>query len=195
MTRLLATKRIGKTYSQDEADSLRARKGWQFKQSEKNSVGWRRVVPSPNPIDILNKDVIETLARSGNIVISAGGGGIPVFYDQQGNLRTVDAVIDKDMTSSLLAAEIGANEFYILTDVPFIYENFGLPGQKKLEFLNYSDTKMHLEKGTFGEGSMAPKIKACLNFIERGGDKSIITEARKLADKSFGSKITKEYEL
>ncbi|WP_163713984.1 carbamate kinase [Mangrovibacterium lignilyticum] len=188
------TKRIGKIYSQDEAERLQTEKNWQFKPTGKNKGGWRRVVPSPSPIDILNKDVIELLAKAGNIVITGGGGGIPVYYDKKGYLRTVDAVIDKDMTSSLLAAEIGADEFYILTDVPYVFKDFGLSTQEKLEFLNYADTTTHLEKGTFEEGSMAPKIKACLNFLERGGQKSIITEARKLADKSFGSKITMEYE-
>ena len=188
------SKRIGKIYNQQEAEQLEVAKGWRFKPSGKNNGGWRRVVPSPDPIEILNKDIIERLARDGNIVITTGGGGIPVFYDENGDLRTVDAVIDKDMTSALLASAIGANEFYILTDVPFIYKDYGLASQEKLEFLNYTDTKVHLEKGTFGEGSMAPKVRACLYFIEHNGDKSIITEAKKLADKSYGSKITMEYE-
>ena len=191
---LTPTKRIGKLYSEEEASVLQKQRGWQFKPSGKNTGGWRRVVPSPKPIDIINKDVIAQLANDGNIVITAGGGGIPVYLDAQNDLRTIDAVIDKDMTSALLAAEIGAEEFYILTDVPYIFKDFGLPTQEKLEFLNYADTLKHLEKGTFGEGSMAPKIMACLHFLERGGQKSIITEAKKLADKTFGSKITMEYE-
>lgn len=188
------TKRIGRTYSQDEAEKLQHEKGWQFKPSGKSNGGWRRVVASPEPVEIMNRDVIEKMAREGTIVITTGGGGIPVFYDENNELRTLDAVIDKDMTSALLASEIGANEFYILTDVPFIYKDFGLPTQEKLEFLNYADTKNHLEIGTFGEGSMAPKIRACLYFIEHGGEKSVITEAKKLEDKSYGSKITMHYE-
>lgn len=188
------SKRIGKIYGQAEAGHLQKTKGWLFKPSTKNDGGWRRVVPSPDPIDILNKDVIETMARDGNIVITAGGGGIPVYYDDNNVLRTIDAVIDKDMTSSLLATEIGANEFYILTDVPFIFKDYGLPTQEKLEFLDYADTKMYLERGTFGEGSMAPKIRACLRFVEKGGEKSVITEAKKLDDKSYGSKITMYYD-
>lgn len=188
------TKRIGKTYSQAEAEKLHFEKGWQFKPSGKSNGGWRRVVASPEPVEILNRDVIEKMARDGNIVITTGGGGIPVYYDENGDLRTLDAVIDKDMTSALLAAEIGANEFYILTDVPFIFKDFGLPSQEKMEFLDYADTKIHLDKGTFGEGSMAPKIKACLYFIEHGGEKSVITEAKKLEDRSYGSKITMHYE-
>lgn len=188
------SKRIGKIYSKPEAEKLEQTKGWLFKPSTKNDGGWRRVVPSPEPLDILNKDVIENMARAGNIVITAGGGGIPVYFDANNDLRTVDAVIDKDMTSSLLATEIGANEFYILTDVPFIYKDFGLPTQEKLEFLDSADTRMYLEKGTFGEGSMAPKIRACLRFVEKGGEKSVITEAKKLEDKSYGSKITLHYD-
>ena len=90
---------------------------------------------------------------------------------------------------------IGAEEFYILTNVSFIYKDFGLPTQEKLEFLNYKDTKEYLEKGTFGEGSMAPKIVAAMKFVENGGIKSIITEASKLEDKRYGSKITMEYEM
>ena len=134
------------------------------------------------------------MLNSGNIVIAAGGGGIPVYFDEQKDVRTVDAVIDKDLASSLLASNINANELYILTDVSFIYKDFGLPTQEKLEFLDYNDTKKYLENGTFAEGTMEPKIKACLNFIEKGGEKSVITEAKKLEDKSYGSKITLHYE-
>lgn len=187
-------KGIGKIYTQEEAEKLTLVKKWIFKPSGKTSGGYRRVVASPEPKDVINKSVIEMLARSGNIVIAAGGGGIPVYYDENKDVRTLDAVIDKDMASSLLATQIGADELYILTDVSFIYKDFGKPTQEKLEFLNYTDTKEYLEKGTFGEGSMAPKIRACLRFIKNGGRKSVITEAKKLEDKSFGSKITMEYE-
>lgn len=188
------TKRIGKTYNEADANLLHDQKGWQFKPSLKHQRAWRRVVPSPTPIDILNKGIIGHMVREGNIVITAGGGGIPVYLDEEKNVRTVDAVIDKDMTSALLASSIQADEFFILTDVPFIYKDFGLPSQEKLEFLDYADTLRHLHAGTFGEGSMAPKIRACLNFIENGGQKSVITEATKLEDKSYGSKITMYYD-
>lgn len=186
------SKRIGKVYSKTEADKLTAQKGWEFKPTSKSKNGYRRVVPSPAPVSIMNKETICQLLENGNIVIAAGGGGIPVYFDEENVMRTLDAVIDKDMASSLLATNVGANELYILTDVPFIYKDFGLKTQTKLEFLNYADTKKHLENGTFAEGTMEPKIKACLNFIKNGGNKSIITEATKLADKSYGSKITKD---
>ena len=188
------SKRIGKVYNKAEANRLAKQKGWDFKPTSKSKDGYRRVVPSPTPVDIVNKDIIRQLLENGNIVIAAGGGGIPVYFDEDNNLRTLDAVIDKDMASGMLATNIDANELYILTDIPFIYKNFGEETQQKLEFLNYSDTLKHLENGTFAEGTMEPKIKACLNFIKNGGSKSIITEATKLADKSYGSKITMNYD-
>ncbi len=188
------SKRIGKTYSKEEADRLYYEKNWIFKPSSKVKDGYRRVVPSPAPIEIINKEIIELLVKNGNIVIAAGGGGIPVYYDEEKNVRTVDAVIDKDRASGLLATNIGADELYILTDVSFIYKDYGLPTQEKLEFLNYADTMKYLEEGTFAEGTMEPKIRACLDFIKSGGKKSVITEAKKLEDKSYGSKITMEYD-
>jgi carbamate kinase len=191
---LKPAKGIGKIYSEEEALKLQQEKGWLFKPSAKTRGGWRRMVPSPQPIDIINLQTIEQLVRAGNIVIAAGGGGIPVYYDENNDLRTADSVIDKDLASALLASKINANEFYILTDVSFIYKDFGLPTQEKLEFLNYADTLNYLEAGTFAEGTMAPKINACLYFIKNGGEKSVITEAKKLEDKSYGSKITMEYD-
>ena len=188
------SKRIGKMYSEEEAEKLTREKGWILKPSAKSGGGYRRVVPSPVPLEIINKETIDLLVKNGNIVIAAGGGGIPVYYDEQGNVRTLDAVIDKDMASSLLATNINADELYILTDVSFIYKDFGLPTQEKLEFLNYADTVKYLEMGTFSEGTMEPKIRACLSFIKNGGKKSVITEAKKLEDKSYGSKITMDYE-
>jgi carbamate kinase len=188
------SKRIGKFYSWEEAEKLSTEKNWIFKPSTKLEGTYRRVVPSPVPLEIINKEIIELLVKNGNIVIAAGGGGIPVYFDEEKNVRTLDAVIDKDMASSLLATNINADELYILTDVSFIYKDFGKPTQEKLEFLDYNDTLKYLEAGTFAEGTMEPKIRACLNFIKNGGKKSVITEAKKLEDKSFGSKITMNYE-
>jgi carbamate kinase len=187
-------KGIGRIYPEEEAKKLELLKRWIFRPSGKSTGGYRRVVPSPEPVDIMNKEIIHSLARSGNIVIAAGGGGIPVYLDEENMVRTTDAVIDKDMASSLLASLTGADELYILTDVPFIFKDFGKSTQEKLEFLDYADTLKYLQMGTFGEGSMAPKIRACLKFLEKGGKKCIITEAKKLEDKRFGSKITLHYE-
>lgn len=187
-------KRIGKIYTKDEADELSSRKGWVFKEEVKKDNGYRRVVPSPTPVGVINWSVIQELVRQGNIVIAAGGGGVPVYYDENHDIRTAEAVIDKDMASSLLATEIGADEFYILTDVPYIFINYKKPNQEIKEFLDYKDTMEYLREGQFAKGSMEPKIIACLNFIKNGGRKSVITEAFKLADKKYGSKITMEYE-
>jgi carbamate kinase len=187
-------KRIGKIYKREEAEQLRTQKGWIFKEEVKTEGGYRRVVPSPVPVGIMNESIIRDLARSGNIVIAAGGGGVPVYLDEKMDVRTAEAVIDKDMASSLLATRIGADEFYILTDVPYIYINYKKPDQEIKEFLNYVDALKYLNEGQFAKGSMAPKIEACLNFIKNGGKMSVITEAFKLADKKYGSKITMEYE-
>jgi len=187
-------KRVGKIYTREEADALAGSKGWLFREEVKTRGGFRRVVPSPVPTGVINDSIIKDLAVNGNIVIAAGGGGVPVYIDEKNDVRPAEAVIDKDLASSLLASQIGADEFYILTDVPYIYINFNKPNQEVKEFLNYADTLKYLKEGHFARGSMAPKIEACLNFIKNGGRMSVITEAFKLADTKYGSKITMEYE-
>jgi carbamate kinase len=187
-------KRIGKIYTAGQAGELTKSKGWIFKEEVKVEGGFRRVVPSPQPAGIMNEKIIRNLAIEGNIVIAAGGGGVPVYLDENNDVRTTEAVVDKDLASSLLATMIGADEFYILTDVPYIYINYKKPDQEIKEFLNYEDALKYLNEGQFSKGSMAPKVQACLNFIKSGGKKSVITEAFKLEDKKYGSKITMEYE-
>ena len=156
--------------------------------------GCRRVVPSPAPIDFKNAALVERMARSGSIVITGGGGGIPVYVDGEGMLQPLEGVIDKDLASAMIGARVKADELYILTDVPYIYKDFRKPTQEVLEFLDYADAMKYLEAGTFGEGSMAPKIRACLSFVEKGGQKAVITEATKLEDRRYGSKITMHYD-
>jgi carbamate kinase len=187
-------KRVGKIYNKEQADKLHQEKGWIFKEEVKAEGGWRRVVPSPLPIRIMNENVVETLARQGNIVIASGGGGIPVYIDDKGQVRPSEAVIDKDMASSLLAARIKADEFYVLTDVPYVYINYKKPDQKKLDPLDVADARKYLEAGMFSEGSMAPKIKAAVQFVEKGGEKSVITESKLLKDKAYGTRIIAKYE-
>ncbi len=187
-------KRVGKIYNKEEADKLTADKGWEFREEVKANGGWRRVVPSPKPISIMNEKVIEALARQGNVVIAVGGGGVPVYIDEKNDVRPAEAVIDKDLATALLGARIKADEFYILTDVPYVYINYKKPNEEIKEFLNKADTEKYLAEGQFAQGSMAPKIKACLQFIEQGGKKSVITEATKLEDRTYGTKITMEYE-
>jgi len=188
------TKRVGKAYTEAEAQKLTTEKGWIFKKSSKSEDGYRRVVPSPIPIRIFNTDTIEHIARQGVIVIAVGGGGIPVSIDEDGMVRAEEAVIDKDRASSLLASTIKADELYILTDVPYIYINFKKENQEIKEFLNVQDAEKYLKEGMFGEGSMAPKIEAAIDFVKNGGAKSVITESTKLADKKYGSKITMNYD-
>jgi carbamate kinase len=183
-------KRIGRSYSPEMAEKLRKEKGWIFKDEKKSEGGLRRVVASPEPLEILNTDIIKYLVSEGNIVIAAGGGGIPVYIDAKSNYRPVEAVIDKDMASALLAVKISADEFYMLTDVPYVFLNYKKPDQQIAEFINRDDARKYLQMGMFGEGSMAPKMEAALFFIEHGGSKSVITEATKLENKKFGSRIT-----
>jgi carbamate kinase len=184
------TKRIGKLYNKEQADELSDKKGWVFKESPKKKGAWRRVVPSPKPIAIMNEDIIKNLVNSGVIVIAAGGGGIPVYYDENGMLQSLEAVIDKDAASSLLASNIGADEFYILTDVPYVYSKYGTPKQKMIEFMTKKDVLRMLDEKAFGEGNMLPKIKSALRFVENGGGKSVITEASKLENRKYGTRIT-----
>ncbi|MCT4638028.1 MAG: carbamate kinase [Bacteroidales bacterium] len=188
------TKRVGRIYTKEQADALKAEKGWQFKEEVKADGGWRRVVASPKPVEVMNEKIVQRLASEGVIVIATGGGGIPVSYNEDGTITSQEAVIDKDSANSLLASRIKADEFYVLTDVPYVYINFKQPNEKKLDFLDRADTLKYIEDGMFAEGSMAPKIRASLNFVENGGKKSVITEATKLVDRSFGTKITLNYE-
>ncbi|MGM0666718.1 MAG: carbamate kinase [Bacteroidota bacterium] len=187
-------KRVGKIYDKAAADELHKTKGWIFKEEVKVKDGYRRVVPSPRPIKVMNDEIIEDLARKGNIVIASGGGGVPVYIDEKNDVRPSEAVIDKDMASALLASEIKADEFYILTDVPYVYLNYKKEGELALDHIDYEDTLRYLNEGQFSKGSMAPKIEACLNFIKEGGQKSVITEAFKLEDKKYGTRITMKYD-
>ena len=188
------TKRVGKIYTREEADKLAADHGWIFKEEIKVEGGWRRVVPSPMPIDFKNASLVERMARSGSIVITGGGGGIPVYIDKDGMLQPLEGVIDTDLASAMIANRVKADELYILTDVPYIYKDYKKPTEQVLEFLDYADAKKYLDEGMFGEGSMAPKIRACLAFVEKGGQKAVITEATKLEDRRYGSKITLHYD-
>lgn len=186
------TKRVGRSYTAEQAEELKKSNGWVFKSEErKEGTVYRRVVPSPAPCEVLHAPLIKRLMEEGVIVIAVGGGGIPVARQADGTLEGVEAVIDKDSASSLLASSIGADEFYILTDVPYVYLNFKKPNQKTLERVSLPELKGYLQEGMFGEGNMAPKIRACISFLEGGGAVSIITEATKLADRSVGTHVTK----
>lgn len=184
------TKPVGKFYLKEEADLLARANNWIFKEDPRKR-GWRRIVASPKPLDILNKRIIKELVGKGNIVIAAGGGGVPVYLDENKNLQGVEAVIDKDLASSLLATEIGAELFYILTDVPKVYLNFHQPTQKALDNITLEEAKKYFDEGQFAAGSMGPKILAAINFLINGGKESIITEASELNNLKSGTIITK----
>jgi len=181
------TKPVGKYFLKEEAELLSKANNWVFKEDARKR-GWRRVVASPQPIRIVNKEIIETLTRKGNIVIAAGGGGIPVI-DDKGKLEGVDAVIDKDLASSLLANEIGADAFFILTDVAKVSINFQKPNAKELDRLSVRTATKYLKAGEFGSGSMGPKVQAAISFIKNGGKEAIITESTQLLNPDAGTRI------
>jgi len=181
-------KPVGPYYSKEEADTMSKDSGAVFAEDSKGR-GWRKVVASPKPISIGNKNSIERLAREGQIVIAVGGGGIPVFYVKPKKLQGIDAVIDKDLASALLASLIKADEFYILTDISKVCINFNTPEEKKLDRITVSDAKRYMAEGQFAEGSMAPKVRAAIQFVENGGKETIITEASQLQNKDCGTII------
>ncbi len=181
------TKPVGPFYSKEEADKMSAENQWVFHEDPRKR-GWRRVVASPRPLDIPNWEAVEKLARTGTIVITVGGGGIPAYIDG-GKMVGIDAVIDKDLASSLLANKIKADKFCILTDVPNVFINFHKPGEKKLERVSLEEISRHLADGQFTEGSMAPKVRACIQFVENGGKDAIITEAEQLGKPEAGTVI------
>jgi len=182
------TKPIGAFYLKEEAELLTRSNNFIFKEDPRKR-GWRRVVPSPEPEEIMNKKIIKDLVKKGNIVIAAGGGGVPVFKGTDKKLYGVEAVIDKDLASSLLAREIGADAFYILTDVPKVYLNFHKPNQQALDKLKVSEAEEYLVNGEFADGSMAPKILAAIRFVKNGGKETIITESTMLSDPDCGTRI------
>jgi carbamate kinase len=182
------TKPVGGFYLKEEADLMARARGYIFKEDPRKR-GWRRVVPSPDPKEIVNKKTIRDLVKRGNIVIAAGGGGVPVYRDEKKNLVGVEAVIDKDLASSLLAREIGAEAFFILTDVPNVYLNFHKPDQIALKKITAQQAEEYLESGEFSDGSMGPKIIAAIEFVKGGGNETIITESTQLSNSDCGTRI------
>lgn len=183
------TKPIGPYYKKEQVDEFLKENPNAVYKEDKNRGGWRKVVASPRPNRIGNRKSIMNLARSGNIVIAVGGGGIPVFYVEPNKLQGIDAVIDKDLASSMLAAQIGAEEFFILTDVPKVFIKYGTPEERAIDTMTVSEAKKYLLDGEFGEGSMAPKVRAAREFIKAGGNEAIITDAKNLGKPNAGTKI------
>jgi len=183
------TKPVGPYYDEKQVDAfLKDHPNTPFKEDPKGN-GWRRVVASPKPLSIVNIDVVKALSAAGNIVITVGGGGIPVIIDENKQLQGVEAVIDKDLASALAAVEINADEFYILTDVSKIYINFRKPNEQALDVITIEEAERYLAEGHFAEGSMAPKVRAALYFVKHGGKECIITEAGQLTNPNCGTRI------
>lgn len=182
------TKPVGSFYLKEEADLLSKSNDWNFKEDAAKR-GWRRVVASPEPKDIMNKQIIEELVLNGHIVIAAGGGGVPIYRHESNYLEAIEAVIDKDKASSLLAQQIKADTLFIITDVPKVYINYGTKDEKPLDVITVSDAEKYLNDNQFGDGSMKPKILAAINFIKNGGSKAIITSEGGIGKVNGGTQI------
>jgi carbamate kinase len=167
------TKPIGGYMPEDIAKALAEDFGWAV--IEDAGRGWRRVVPSPKPKRIIERDMIETLIDDGCIVIACGGGGIPVLEDEQGALQGLEAVIDKDFASSLLARDLKAELFVVSTGVEKVAVDFGRPTERWLDRMTLEEARRYLAEGQFPSGSMGPKIEAVVSFLEGGGHRALIT--------------------
>lgn len=174
------TKPIGPFFTREEAERFRREKGWQI--VEDSHRGYRRVVASPNPLKIVEVRAVKSLLEAGEIVIAAGGGGIPVIQKENGDLEGVDVVIDKDLASSVLARDIKANCLMMLTGVEHVFLNFKKPNEHSLSRLTVQEAEKYFQEGHFPPGSMGPKIQATINFLNWGGESAIITSIDKVKE-------------
>ncbi len=181
------TKPIGAFYDKETADRISKEKG--YTMIEDSGRGYRQVVPSPKPVDVIEKDIVNTLVDAGNVIITVGGGGIPVI-NKSGKLVGTPAVIDKDFASAKLAELIKADTLIILTAVDRVAINFGKPDQKNLEVMTIAEAEKYCEEGQFAPGSMLPKVKACISFASSGGE-AIIASLEKASAAIKGESGTK----
>ena len=172
------TKPIGPFLSREEAERRRDVLGWQVR--EDSGRGWRRIVPSPKPIKVIQRDMIREAARAGHIVVACGGGGIPIKKQADGQYAGIEAVIDKDLTSSVLAIDVGAALLVILTAVPQVFLNFGTRDQRALGAVTLEEIEDLYARGHFPAGSMGPKIEAVVHFLKNGGRRALITNPESL---------------
>ena len=178
------TKPIGMFYSKEEAMEIEKEKGYQF--VEDSGRGYRRVVPSPEPIDIIEKRIIKQLVDNDNIVIAVGGGGIPVIKtDKIELLEGIEAVIDKDKSGALLAKEIDADILLILTSVDKVYLNYNTNNQLALDVISVSEATKYIDEGQFAKGSMLPKVEACIDFVNNSDDKIAIISSLENANEAI----------
>jgi len=173
------TKPIGSHMEQARAKELAAKYRWTVREDAGR--GWRRVVPSPKPQTIVETDVIRTLAREGYVVVACGGGGIPVIEDKKGDLQGVEAVIDKDLASSLLARSLGADALVLPTGVEKVALDFNKPTQRWLERMTLAEARRHQAEDQFDKGSMGPKVAALIDFVSGGGRLGLITDPPNIA--------------
>lgn len=178
------TKFIGQFYTEDEAKVKSKEQGWSVKSA--GNRGFRRVVGSPMPLEILNRSVVRQLVHSGTVVIAAGGGGIPVYQEPNGWLEGVDAVIDKDRASAVLARDINAQDLFIVTATPFVSLHYGTPEQVDLKQLTLAEAERYLKEGQFPAGSMGPKIEAAIKFLREGGERVLICDLSKFIESLDG---------
>ncbi|MDQ3557349.1 MAG: carbamate kinase [Gemmatimonadota bacterium] len=181
------TKPIGRTMDEATARMLAAELGWHVAPVKG---GWRRVVPSPKPLEIVEAPMIRSLVADGHLVIAAGGGGTPVYRDPELGLEGVDAVVDKDRAAAILARDIGAQVLVILTDVDAVYAGWGTPEQRVLPRLSASEAEALLAGGDLGAGSMAPKVEAALRFVREGGTRAVIARLDQGSEAVAGSSGT-----
>ena len=187
------TKPIGPFFNEEEAERFCKEKGWYI--TEDSYRGYRRVVASPNPLKIVEERAVKCLLEAGDIVIAAGGGGIPVIVKEDGDFEGVDVVIDKDLASSVLARDIKADCLMMLTGVEHVFLNFKQPNERALKALTVKEAQRYLKEGHFPPGSMGPKIQAAINFLNWGGEVAIITAIDKVKEALegiTGTKITKD---
>lgn len=182
------TKPVGLFYTKEEAQALTKERGWVMKEDANR--GWRRVVPSPLPLRILEAPIANRLAEMGYVVIASGGGGIPVTKDIQGLYQGIEAVIDKDRSGCILASEVEADIFMILTDVENAYLHYGTPEQKALTRLTPDEAEGYLLSGQFSAGSMKPKVESALRFAKNSGGVSIICSLAKVTEALQGKSGT-----
>jgi carbamate kinase len=179
------TKPIGPFFTRYRAEALERDLGWTM--HEDSGRGWRHVVPSPRPLRILNLATIRAMLEAAPVVIAAGGGGIPVVRGRDGQWRGIEAVIDKDFASALLAAELNADLFIVLTSVPKVSIDFGKPSQKALDRMTLAEAQKHLAAGQFPAGSMGPKIQAAMQFVKATGKQVLITDVNVLREALAGN--------
>jgi carbamate kinase len=183
------TKPIGPFFTRYRAEALERDLGWTMREDAGR--GWRHVVPSPRPLRILNVPTIVHILGNADVVIAAGGGGIPVVRGRDGQWRGVEAVIDKDFASALLAAELKADLYVILTGVAKVALDFGKPSQKSVDRLTIAEAERHLAAGQFPAGSMGPKIEAAIQFVRASGKEVLITDVEHLRDALAGKEGTR----